>query len=84
MWCSDPRHGVIIADFAVQGTLARQILESPLEVTNKDGLKVSNEIGLDMLNFFVLARDCISLRRLLVQFKCCISSTEIYGGLLVL
>lgn len=39
-WCEDPRNGVIIADFAVQGTLAREVLASPTEVTSRDGHKV--------------------------------------------
>ncbi|GMH41155.1 hypothetical protein BSKO_09065 [Bryopsis sp. KO-2023] len=51
MWCSDSRHGVIIADFAVQGTLARQILESPVDVVNKDGLKVPLKMSVDAISF---------------------------------
>ncbi|CAG9466846.1 unnamed protein product [Pedinophyceae sp. YPF-701] len=31
-WCEDSRNGVIIADFAVQGTLAREILGHPKEI----------------------------------------------------
>lgn len=38
-WCEDRRNGVIIADFAVQGTLAREILASPSHVLNKAGAK---------------------------------------------
>lgn len=40
-WCEDRRNGVIIADFAVQGTLAREILGSPSHVLTKSGAKVS-------------------------------------------
>ena len=40
-WCEDRRNGVIIADFAVQGTLAREILGSPAEVMTRAGIKVS-------------------------------------------
>ena len=40
MWCEDRRNGVIIADFAVQGTLAREILGSPSEVMTRAGIKV--------------------------------------------
>ena len=39
MWCEDRRNGVIIADFAVQGTLAREILGSPSEVMTRAGIK---------------------------------------------
>ena len=38
-WCEDRRNGVIIADFAVQGTLAREILGSPSHVITKAGAK---------------------------------------------
>ncbi len=40
MWCEDRRNGVIIADFAVQGTLAREVLGSPAEVMTRAGVKV--------------------------------------------
>lgn len=39
MWCEDRRNGVIIADFAVQGTLAREILGSPSEIMTRAGIK---------------------------------------------
>ena len=39
-WCEDPRNCVIIADFAVQGTLARDILGNPAEVMTRNGVKV--------------------------------------------
>lgn len=39
-WCEDKRNGIIIADFAVQGTLAREILASPSHVLTKAGAKV--------------------------------------------
>jgi cleavage and polyadenylation specificity factor subunit 3 len=39
-WCEDPRNGIIIADFAVQGTLAREILGGPDTVLARSGQKV--------------------------------------------
>jgi cleavage and polyadenylation specificity factor subunit 3 len=39
-WADNPRNGVIIADFAVAGTMARQVLDSPAEVLTRAGLKV--------------------------------------------
>ena len=39
-WCQDPRNCVIIADFAVQGTLAREILGSPDHVITRSGARV--------------------------------------------
>lgn len=40
-WAGNPRNAVIIVDFAVQGTLARQLLESPQTVTTRDNRPVS-------------------------------------------
>ena len=39
-WCEDPRNGIVICDFAVQGTLAREIQSSPSHVITKAGAKV--------------------------------------------
>eukprot|EP00878_Enallax_costatus_P014244 GHUV01014899.1.p1 GENE.GHUV01014899.1~~GHUV01014899.1.p1 ORF type:complete len:393 (+),score=103.60 GHUV01014899.1:245-1423(+) len=39
-WCGEPQNTVIIADFAVQGTLAREILNSPTHIMSKQGTKV--------------------------------------------
>ena len=38
-WCEDPRNGIVICDFAVQGTLAREIQSSPSHVITKAGAK---------------------------------------------
>lgn len=40
-WADNPRNGVIIADFAVAGTMARQVLDSPPEILTRAGLKVT-------------------------------------------
>ena len=40
-WCEDDRNLVIIADFAVQGTMAREIISSPNQVMTKGGVKVT-------------------------------------------
>ena len=39
-WCEDPRNGIIIADFAVAGTLAREVLDEPKEIMSHSGHKV--------------------------------------------
>jgi hypothetical protein len=39
-WADNPRNGLIIADFAVAGTMVRQVLDSPPEVLTRAGLKV--------------------------------------------
>ena len=44
-WCEDSRNGIIICDFAVQGTLAREIQGTPSHVITRAGAKVSLQSG---------------------------------------
>ncbi len=44
-WCEDARNGIIICDFAVQGTLAREIQGTPSHVITRAGAKVSLQSG---------------------------------------
>ena len=50
-WCGDKRNCVIIADFAVQGTLARDILANPSEVLSKNGMKLPLRCQVDAISF---------------------------------
>lgn len=50
-WCSEERNCVIIADFAVQGTLARDILTNPSEVVTRAGAKVPLRCQVDAISF---------------------------------
>ncbi|CAL8460817.1 g348 [Coccomyxa elongata] len=50
-WCEDKRNGIIIADFAVQGTLAREILASPSHVLTKAGAKVPLRMSVEHISF---------------------------------
>lgn len=50
-WCEDPRNCVVIADFAVQGTLARDILGNPAEVMTRNGVKVPLRMQVDAISF---------------------------------
>jgi cleavage and polyadenylation specificity factor subunit 3 len=43
-WCESSQNTVIIADFAVQGTLARDILSSPTHVMSRQGVKVRRRV----------------------------------------
>lgn len=43
-WCEDPRNGIIIADFAVAGTLAREVLDEPKEIMSHSGHKVLSRV----------------------------------------
>lgn len=44
-WADNPRNGLIIADFAVAGTMARQVLDSPVDILTRAGLKVRGRNG---------------------------------------
>ncbi len=45
-WCEDPKNGIIIADFAVAGTLAREVLDEPKEIMSHSGHKVHRLLNL--------------------------------------
>ncbi|ODM88437.1 Cleavage and polyadenylation specificity factor subunit 3 [Orchesella cincta] len=51
MWCTDPKNGVIIAGYVVEGTLAKQILSEPEEVTLLSGAKVPLKMSVDYISF---------------------------------
>jgi cleavage and polyadenylation specificity factor subunit 3 len=50
-WCEDARNCVVIADFAVQGTLARDILSNPTEVLTRAGARIPLRCQVDAISF---------------------------------
>eukprot|EP00879_Flechtneria_rotunda_P030549 GHRR01033195.1.p1 GENE.GHRR01033195.1~~GHRR01033195.1.p1 ORF type:complete len:643 (+),score=196.64 GHRR01033195.1:256-2184(+) len=50
-WCESPNNTVIIADFAVQGTLARDILSSPQHVLSRTGVKLPLRCKVESISF---------------------------------
>ena len=50
-WCENPKNGCIIADFAVQGTLAREILTEPNTITSKQGLRIPLRCKVEAISF---------------------------------
>lgn len=50
-WCENPKNGCIIADFAVQGTLAREILSEPATITTRQGLRVPLRCRVESISF---------------------------------
>eukprot|EP00890_Picochlorum_soloecismus_P004992 jgi/Picsp_1/5494/NSC_02853-R1_protein len=50
-WCGDARNCVIIADFAVQGTLAREILSSPHDILSRSGARIPLRCQVDAISF---------------------------------
>ncbi|XP_031625502.1 cleavage and polyadenylation specificity factor 73 [Contarinia nasturtii] len=51
LWCSDPKNGVIIAGYCVEGTLAKTILSEPEEITTMSGQKVPLNMSVDYISF---------------------------------
>lgn len=47
-WCGDVRNGLLLCDFAVQGTLAREVLGEPSHVLTRHGAKVSGLQNMDV------------------------------------
>lgn len=50
-WAGNPRNTVLIVDFAVQGTLARQLLDSPQTVTTRDNRPLQVRCKVEALSF---------------------------------
>ncbi|KAL4719861.1 hypothetical protein ACJJTC_019763 [Scirpophaga incertulas] len=50
-WCTDPKNGVIIAGYCVEGTLAKSILSEPEEVTSLAGQKLPLRMSVDYISF---------------------------------
>ncbi|KAL6748418.1 beta-lactamase-like protein [Haematococcus lacustris] len=50
-WCEDKRNTVIICDFAVQGTLAREILGGPKDILTRTGYRKTLRCGVAHISF---------------------------------
>jgi cleavage and polyadenylation specificity factor subunit 3 len=50
-WCGDAANGVIIADFAVQGTLAREILSDCKSIQARGGGELPLKMSVDAISF---------------------------------
>ncbi|ETN59132.1 cleavage and polyadenylation specificity factor [Anopheles darlingi] len=50
-WCTDPKNGVIIAGYCVEGTLAKTILFEPEEITSMNGQKLPLNMSVDYISF---------------------------------
>ncbi|XP_065901282.1 cleavage and polyadenylation specificity factor subunit 3-like [Dysidea avara] len=50
-WCTDRRNGVIIAGYVVEGTIAKQILSEPTEITTMTGQKLPLRMSVDYISF---------------------------------
>ncbi|XP_037080347.1 cleavage and polyadenylation specificity factor 73-like, partial [Pollicipes pollicipes] len=50
-WCTDPKNGVIIAGYCVEGTLAKHLLSEPDEVNTMSGQKLPLKMSVDYISF---------------------------------
>eukprot|EP00818_Percolomonas_sp_WS_P005200 CAMPEP_0117448304 /NCGR_PEP_ID=MMETSP0759-20121206/7330_1 /TAXON_ID=63605 /ORGANISM="Percolomonas cosmopolitus, Strain WS" /LENGTH=722 /DNA_ID=CAMNT_0005240683 /DNA_START=418 /DNA_END=2586 /DNA_ORIENTATION=+ len=51
MWCQDPKNGVVIPGYCVEGTLAHRILSKPSEVVLSSGESVPLRLSVDSISF---------------------------------
>lgn len=50
-WCTDPRNGVIIAGYCVEGTLAKDLMSEPEEVVAINGQRMKRNMSVDYISF---------------------------------
>lgn len=50
-WAEDPRNGVILAGYSVEGTLARRLESNPAEVESMASRKLVRRIGVERVSF---------------------------------
>lgn len=50
-WCTDPKNGVIVAGYCVEGTLAKHLLSEPDEVNTMSGQKLPLKLSVDYISF---------------------------------
>ncbi|XP_076048104.1 cleavage and polyadenylation specificity factor 73 [Oratosquilla oratoria] len=51
MWCPDPKNGVIIAGYCVEGTLAKDILKEPEEIITMSGQRIPMKCTVEYISF---------------------------------
>ena len=51
LWCPNKKNGCIVAGFCVEGTLAKQVLSEPSEVTAMSGAKIPLRMSVDYISF---------------------------------
>ena len=51
LWCSEPKNGVIIAGYAVDGTLAKHVLSEPTHITSASGVRLPFRMTVHYVSF---------------------------------
>ncbi|KAI1297190.1 Cleavage and polyadenylation specificity factor subunit 3 [Halotydeus destructor] len=50
-WCTDTRNTCIVAGYCVEGTLAKQVLSEPEEITTMSGQKIPRKCQIEYISF---------------------------------
>ncbi|KAG4305104.1 hypothetical protein PORY_001274 [Pneumocystis oryctolagi] len=50
-WCPDPKNGLIIAGYCVEGTMAKHILNEPSEIVSLSGQKIPRRMTIEEISF---------------------------------
>lgn len=50
-WCTDKKNTCIVAGYCVEGTLAKQILSEPEEITTMNGTKLPMKMQVHVISF---------------------------------
>jgi cleavage and polyadenylation specificity factor subunit 3 len=50
-WCEDDRNNLILTDFAVQGTVARELMSNPKIICSKEGKPLKVRLSVDAISF---------------------------------
>ena len=51
LWCSEPKNGVIVAGYAVDGTLAKHVLTEPTHITSASGVRLPFRMSVHYVSF---------------------------------
>lgn len=51
LWAPDPRNGLIITGYSIEGTLARDIMNEPEEIVSLKGHTISRKLSVDYISF---------------------------------
>ncbi|KTW32063.1 cleavage polyadenylation factor subunit YSH1 [Pneumocystis jirovecii RU7] len=50
-WCPDPKNGLIVAGYCVEGTMAKHILNEPSEIISLSGQKIPRRMTVEEISF---------------------------------
>ncbi|TFY77132.1 hypothetical protein EWM64_g6882 [Hericium alpestre] len=51
LWAPDPRNGLIVTGYSIEGTMAREIMNEPDEIITNKGVSIPRKISVDYISF---------------------------------